>query len=134
MVVTPDRGLVTLHSRVAQTDNSTRGYFGTTHEHRIGTSPYLVYKCMRLCAAHMGLEKAAVSRTEDVALQAKVPMHILVVGARQGGLSTAVALARRGHKVTVLEQAPQLGEVSVFILHRVPSVRDKVYMMIFMST
>jgi salicylate hydroxylase len=34
------------------------------------------------------------------------------VGAGLGGLGTAVALARRGHQVTVFEQASQLGEVS----------------------
>ena len=43
--------------------------------------------------------------------QAKVQMKIIVVGAGLGGLATSIALARRGHKVTVLEQAPALGEV-----------------------
>lgn len=37
--------------------------------------------------------------------------EIVIVGAGLGGLSTAIALARRGHKVQVLEQAKQLGEV-----------------------
>lgn len=33
------------------------------------------------------------------------------MGAGLGGLATAIALARKGHAVTVLEQAPALGEV-----------------------
>ncbi len=40
-----------------------------------------------------------------------VRLRVLVVGAGLGGLATAIALARRGHTVEVLEQAPQLGEV-----------------------
>jgi salicylate hydroxylase len=41
---------------------------------------------------------------------------VVVVGAGLGGLATAIALARKGHKVTVLEQAPALGEVSISTL------------------
>jgi salicylate hydroxylase len=37
---------------------------------------------------------------------------VIVVGAGLGGLATAIALARKGHAVTVLEQASALGEVS----------------------
>jgi hypothetical protein len=43
--------------------------------------------------------------------QAKVKLRIIVVGGGLGGLACAIALARRGHTVTVLEQAPVLGEV-----------------------
>jgi len=42
---------------------------------------------------------------------AKVRLNVLVVGAGLGGLATAIALSRKGHSVTVLEQAPALGEV-----------------------
>jgi salicylate hydroxylase len=35
------------------------------------------------------------------------------VGAGLGGLATAVALARRGHTVEILEQASALGEVDL---------------------
>jgi salicylate hydroxylase len=38
-------------------------------------------------------------------------LHIAVVGAGIGGLAAALALQRAGMRVTVLEQAPQLGEV-----------------------
>ena len=38
-------------------------------------------------------------------------LNVLVVGAGLGGLAVGIALARRGHTVTIFEQAPQLGEV-----------------------
>jgi salicylate hydroxylase len=43
--------------------------------------------------------------------QARIKMSIIVVGAGLGGLVLAIALARRGHSVRVLEQALKLGEV-----------------------
>ncbi|WP_330450800.1 FAD-dependent oxidoreductase [Paracoccus marcusii] len=36
---------------------------------------------------------------------------VTVIGAGIGGLTAALALARRGAQVTVLERAPELGEV-----------------------
>ncbi|KAJ5317837.1 hypothetical protein N7508_002345 [Penicillium antarcticum] len=51
--------------------------------------------------------------------KAKVPLNILLVGAGLGGLATAIALAQSGHKVTVFEQTPVLGEVGAGI--QVPS-------------
>ncbi|KAF2801272.1 salicylate hydroxylase [Mytilinidion resinicola] len=44
--------------------------------------------------------------------RAAVLLNIIIVGAGLGGLATAIALSRRGHTVTVLEQAPALGEAS----------------------
>ena len=37
--------------------------------------------------------------------------HVAIVGAGLGGLAAAIGIARAGHKVTILEQAPVLGEV-----------------------
>lgn len=45
--------------------------------------------------------------------QAKVKLSIIIVGAGIGGLASAIALARQGHTVKVLEQAPALAEVSM---------------------
>lgn len=42
-----------------------------------------------------------------------VRLRVLIVGAGLGGLATAVALARRGHTVEILEQASTLGEVQL---------------------
>jgi len=44
--------------------------------------------------------------------QARLRLNVVIVGAGLGGLSLAIALARRGHSVRVLEQAATLGEVS----------------------
>ncbi|RGP72626.1 salicylate hydroxylase [Fusarium longipes] len=47
--------------------------------------------------------------------QTAVKFRIVIVGAGLGGLATAVALARHGHEVTVLEQTSVLGEVGAGI-------------------
>uniref|UniRef100_UPI0039EE9D1A FAD-dependent monooxygenase n=1 Tax=Bordetella sputigena TaxID=1416810 RepID=UPI0039EE9D1A len=43
------------------------------------------------------------------------PPHILIAGAGLGGLAAALALLRRGFKVRILEQAPQLRELGAGI-------------------
>ncbi|ROV90349.1 hypothetical protein VMCG_09711 [Cytospora schulzeri] len=52
---------------------------------------------------------------DETPTQARAKLCILVVGAGLGGLATAVALRRRGHQVTVFEQAPELMEVGAGI-------------------
>lgn len=37
--------------------------------------------------------------------------HVAIVGAGLGGLAAAIAVSRAGHRVTIIEQAQQLGEV-----------------------
>lgn len=39
------------------------------------------------------------------------PLHVVIVGAGLGGLAAAVATRLGGHRVTICEQAMQLGEV-----------------------
>jgi salicylate hydroxylase len=48
---------------------------------------------------------------KSLPLQAKLKLRVIIVGGGLGGLACAIALARRGHTITVLEQATQLGEV-----------------------
>lgn len=38
-------------------------------------------------------------------------LHVGIVGAGLGGLAAAIGIVRAGHRVTVLEQVPKLGEV-----------------------
>uniref|UniRef100_A0A060TFY0 ARAD1D18392p n=1 Tax=Blastobotrys adeninivorans TaxID=409370 RepID=A0A060TFY0_BLAAD len=46
---------------------------------------------------------------------AKEQLSFLIIGAGLGGLAAAIGLTRAGHKVTVLEQAPQIGEIGAGI-------------------
>lgn len=68
------------------------------------------------------LQKEEEQRQSDMRSSASVQidelsrlrLNIIIVGAGLGGLAAAIALARRGHRITVFEQAPELGEVRPF--------------------
>ncbi|KAJ5654888.1 hypothetical protein N7490_001891 [Penicillium lividum] len=64
------------------------------------------------------------NKISDSVEEAKVPLNIILVGAGLGGLATAIALTQSGHKVTVYEQTPVLGEVGAGI--QVPSNSTRV--------
>ena len=67
-----------------------------------------------------------------------VQLKVIIAGAGLGGLATAIALTRKGHSVTIFEQASALGEVGAGIqipsnssIHLItwglePYLRDKV--------
>jgi salicylate hydroxylase len=38
-------------------------------------------------------------------------IHVAIIGAGLGGLAAAIGISRAGHRVTILEQAEELGEV-----------------------
>ncbi|OAT02553.1 salicylate hydroxylase [Blastomyces dermatitidis ER-3] len=48
-------------------------------------------------------------------LQARRPLRVVVVGAGIGGLATAISLAIRGHRILILESAPQIRELGAGI-------------------
>ena len=43
------------------------------------------------------------------------PLHVLIVGGGLGGLTAAIALTQKNIRVTVLEGAPNLGEIGAGI-------------------
>lgn len=55
--------------------------------------------------------------------KAPISLHFIIVGGGLGGVTASIALSLAGHKVTLLEQAPQLGEVGAGIQIPPPSVR-----------
>jgi heterodisulfide reductase subunit A-like polyferredoxin len=72
------------------------------------------------------LEKLNITQenTAGPPLQALVKLRIIVVGAGLGGLACAIALARRGHQVVVLEQAVELGEVRLYSIFLIANYSD----------
>jgi salicylate hydroxylase len=45
-------------------------------------------------------------------IMSEARLHVGIIGAGLGGVAAAIPIARAGHKVTILEQAPSMGEVS----------------------
>jgi salicylate hydroxylase len=45
--------------------------------------------------------------------ESNLKLNVIIVGAGIGGMAAATALGRRGHNVTVFEDAPQIGEVCI---------------------
>jgi NADPH-dependent 2,4-dienoyl-CoA reductase/sulfur reductase-like enzyme len=87
---------------VPSVDPDTAGKRTAVHELTTPRSTTYPSNCLHF------LQKLRVAESES---RSKISLKIIIVGAGLGGLSTAIALATQGHKVTVYEQAPQLGEV-----------------------
>jgi salicylate hydroxylase len=52
------------------------------------------------------------AKANPTTASSELKLNVIIVGAGIGGMAAATALGRRGHNVTVLEDAPQIGEVS----------------------
>lgn len=88
-----------------------------TASYPTGSLDFLI-KLKKEQAQHEAMEQA--SLLERRSRPSRLSLNIVVVGAGLGGLAAAIALARRGHKVTVVEQAPFLAEVRLplWALHK----------------
>jgi salicylate hydroxylase len=74
-------------------------------------------RCLEFLSAAKTDEKT--SNGDSNVTTIPLALNILITGAGLGGLASAIALARRGHNVTVFEQALVLGEVGAGI--QIPS-------------
>jgi salicylate hydroxylase len=53
------------------------------------------------------------SKANPTTDSSNLKLNVIIVGAGIGGMAAATALGRRGHNVTVFEDAPQIGEVRI---------------------
>ena len=58
------------------------------------------------------------AKANPTTASSELKLNVIIVGAGIGGMAAATALGRRGHHVTVFEDAPQIGEVN----HLTPSM------------
>lgn len=70
-----------------------------------------------LAAAHVAASARGIAPhiTLYSGRRASLPLHILVVGCGLGGLAAAFTLAKAGHRITLVESAPAIGEVGAGI-------------------
>jgi salicylate hydroxylase len=52
------------------------------------------------------------AKANPTTASSELKLNVIIVGAGIGGMAAVTALGRRGHNVTVLEDAPQIGEVA----------------------
>lgn len=104
-----------VRGQIADADFGVKSRAGATDEVRLCLS------CNQECVGRMGLnrwlgciENPRTGREHEWAVNrhvrlAPTPMSVLVVGAGPAGLQAAIAAARAGHRVTVLEREQQAG-------------------------
>jgi len=65
------------------------------------------------------VEEAGIGKIPETTLyggrKASLPLDIIIIGCGLGGLAAAHCLGKAGHRITILEQAPEIGEVGAGI-------------------
>ena len=87
---------------------------------RPGSSPYLP-PMSSISSAFVAADKRANAEGVGEKLnlydgrKASLQLHIIIIGCGLGGLAAAHCLAQAGHRITLLESAPAIGEVGAGI-------------------